>query len=61
MARVFADFESIHAEAYARLNEELGLDNFAAFMEDEEAKAKRKLKKWRNKINKIARTENIST
>ena len=24
MARVFADFESIHAEAYARLNEELG-------------------------------------
>ena len=25
MARVFADFESIHADAYARLNEELGL------------------------------------
>ena len=25
MARAFADFESIHAEAYARLNEELGL------------------------------------
>jgi ribonucleoside-diphosphate reductase beta chain len=40
MARVFADFESIHAEAYARLNEELGLDNFQAFMEDKEAKAK---------------------
>ena len=40
MARVFADFESIHAEAYARLNEELGLDDFEAFMEDEEAKAK---------------------
>ena len=40
MARVFADFESIHAEAYARLNEELGLDNFQAFLEDEEAKAK---------------------
>ena len=40
MARVFADFESIHAEAYARLNEELGLDDFAAFLEDEEAKAK---------------------
>ena len=40
MACVFADFESIHAEAYARLNEELGLDNFEAFMEDEEAKAK---------------------
>jgi len=40
MARVFADFESIHAEAYARLNEELGLDDFAAFMEDEASKAK---------------------
>ena len=40
MARVFADFESIHAEAYARLNEELGLDDFAAFLGDEEAKAK---------------------
>ena len=40
MACVFADFESIHAEAYARLNEELGLDDFKAFMEDVEAKAK---------------------
>jgi ribonucleoside-diphosphate reductase beta chain len=40
MACAFADFESIHAESYARLNEELGLDNFQAFMEDEEAKAK---------------------
>ena len=40
MARVFADFELIHAEAYARLNEELGLDNFAAFMEDEASKNK---------------------
>lgn len=40
MARVFADFESIHAEAYARLNEELGLDDFEAFMEDEASKAK---------------------
>jgi len=40
MARVFADFESIHAEAYARLNEELGLDDFEAFMEDESSKAK---------------------
>jgi len=40
MACAFADFESIHAEAYARLNEELGLDNFEAFLEDEEAKAK---------------------
>ncbi len=40
VACAFADFESIHAEAYARLNEELGLDDFEAFMEDEEAKAK---------------------
>jgi ribonucleoside-diphosphate reductase beta chain len=40
MARVFADFESIHAEAYARLNEELGLDDFQAFMEDETSKNK---------------------
>jgi ribonucleoside-diphosphate reductase beta chain len=38
--RAFADFESIHAEAYARLNEELGLDNFKAFLEDEVSKAK---------------------
>ena len=28
--------------------------------QDEEAKAKRKQKKWRNKVNKIAKTENIS-
>ena len=40
MACAFADFESIHGEAYARLNEELGLDDFQAFMEDEEARAK---------------------
>jgi ribonucleoside-diphosphate reductase beta chain len=40
MSRVFADFESIHAEAYARLNEELGLDDFKAFLEDETSKAK---------------------
>jgi ribonucleoside-diphosphate reductase beta chain len=40
MARSFADFESIHAEAYARLNEELGLDDFAAFLEDETSKNK---------------------
>jgi ribonucleoside-diphosphate reductase beta chain len=40
MSRAFADFESIHAEAYARLNEELGLDDFKAFLEDEVAKAK---------------------
>jgi ribonucleoside-diphosphate reductase beta chain len=40
MSCAFADFESIHAEAYARLNEELGLDDFQAFMEDEEAREK---------------------
>ncbi len=40
MARAFADFESIHGEAYARLNEELGLDDFKAFLEDEVSKAK---------------------
>lgn len=40
MAITFASMECIHAEAYARLNEELGLDDFQAFMEDEEAKAK---------------------
>ncbi len=40
MARVFADFESIHAEEYARLNEELGLDDFKAFLEDETSKNK---------------------
>jgi ribonucleoside-diphosphate reductase beta chain len=40
MARCFADFESIHAEAYARLNEELGLDDFQAFLEDETSRSK---------------------
>jgi ribonucleoside-diphosphate reductase beta chain len=40
MAVTFASMECIHAEAYARLNEELGLDNFQAFLEDEIAKAK---------------------
>jgi ribonucleoside-diphosphate reductase beta chain len=40
MARAFADFESIHAEAYARLNEALDLDDFRAFLEDEVSKAK---------------------
>jgi len=33
-ARACADFESIHAESYFRLNEELGLDNIVEFMED---------------------------
>jgi ribonucleoside-diphosphate reductase beta chain len=40
MAVTFASMECIHAEAYARLNEELGLDDFAAFLEDETSKAK---------------------
>jgi ribonucleoside-diphosphate reductase beta chain len=40
MARAFADFESIHSKAYSRLNEELGLDDFKAFLEDKEAKDK---------------------
>lgn len=40
MGSTFGSFEAIHAEAYARLNEELGLDDFKAFLEDETAKAK---------------------
>ena len=40
MAVTFASFESIHAEAYSLLNESLGLDDFAAFMDDEEARNK---------------------
>lgn len=40
MASAFGAFEAIHAEAYARLNEELGLDDFQAFLEDETSKAK---------------------
>ena len=35
MATTFGAFETIHAEAYSLLNEQLGLDNFAEFMEDE--------------------------
>jgi len=40
MAGSFGAFEAIHAEAYARLNDELGLDNFEAFLEDEASKNK---------------------
>jgi ribonucleoside-diphosphate reductase beta chain len=40
MAVTFGSFESIHAEAYSLLNESLGLDNFEAFMDDEEARNK---------------------
>jgi ribonucleoside-diphosphate reductase beta chain len=40
MSSTFGAFEAIHAEAYARLNDELGLDDFQAFLEDEAAKSK---------------------
>lgn len=40
MAVTFAAFERIHAKAYARLNEELGLLDFEAFLHDETAKSK---------------------
>jgi len=40
MAVTFASFETIHAEAYSLLNEELGLDNFDEFLEDEATMAK---------------------
>tara|TARA_A100000172_G_scaffold80975_2_gene72186 strand:+ start:1758 stop:2735 length:978 start_codon:yes stop_codon:yes gene_type:complete len=35
MATTFGAFETIHAEAYSLLNEQLGLDDFAEFLEDE--------------------------
>lgn len=47
MAGAFGAFEAIHAEAYARLNDELGLDDFQAFMEDEAS---------RNKIERLLET-----
>ena len=47
MASSFGAFEAIHAEAYARMNDELGLDNFQAFMEDEAS---------RNKIERLLET-----
>ena len=40
MATTFGAFETIHAEAYSLLNEELGLDNFDEFLEDEATMAK---------------------
>jgi len=40
MTSTFGAFEAIHAEAYARLNDELGLEDFQAFLEDEAAKSK---------------------
>jgi ribonucleoside-diphosphate reductase beta chain len=40
MAVCFANMETVHAEAYSLLNEELGLDNFSEFLEDESTMAK---------------------
>ena len=40
MTSTFGSFEAIHAHAYARLNEELGLEDFQAFLEDEASSAK---------------------
>ena len=40
MAIGFGANETIHAEAYSLLNEELGLDNFSEFLEDETTMAK---------------------
>ena len=40
MATTFGAFETIHAEAYSLLNEQLGLDNFAEFLEDKTTAAK---------------------
>ena len=40
MAVTFGCFETIHAEAYSLLNEELGLDDFSEFLEDETTMAK---------------------
>ena len=40
MATTFGAFETIHAEAYSLLNEELGLDDFLEFLEDETTMAK---------------------
>jgi ribonucleoside-diphosphate reductase beta chain len=53
MSVTFGSFESIHAEAYSLLNESLGLDDFAAFMDDEEA---------RNKIERLqeVHSDNLS-
>ena len=40
MATIFGAMETIHAEAYSLLNEELGLDDFSEFLEDEATMAK---------------------
>ena len=40
MAAAFSSMESIHAVAYALLNQSLGLEDFAAFLDEPTAKAK---------------------
>lgn len=40
MASAFSYFESIHMDNYAMINEELGLDDFQAFLHDDKIKAK---------------------
>jgi ribonucleoside-diphosphate reductase beta chain len=40
MAATFSAFESIHAVAYAYLNQSLGLEDFSAFLDEPTAKAK---------------------
>jgi len=40
MGICFANMETIHAETYSLLNEELGLDDFSEFLEDETTMAK---------------------
>ena len=40
MAVTFGAFQTIHADAYSLLNEELGLDDFSEFLEDETTMAK---------------------
>jgi len=40
MGVCFANMETVHAEAYSLLNEELGLDDFSEFLEDETTMAK---------------------
>jgi ribonucleoside-diphosphate reductase beta chain len=40
MSNTFAAFESIHAVAYAYLNDSLGLDDYSAFLHEPTAKAK---------------------
>ena len=40
MAAAFANMEGVHTKAYAYLNEELDLEDYGAFLEDPESKAK---------------------